>query len=375
MDAKMAFHGQNASGTSPAGRAATGPSETTHMPGARFLAAALFAALAIGAAQAQDLPAAAAPMTPPAGSPVAINGRLHVCGTRLCNKFDKPIQLRGMSTHGLQWYRQCINDKSLDALAADWKADVLRVSMYVQEGGYVTDPAGYTNLVHAIVNKATARGLYVIVDWHMLDPGDPFYNLARAKTFFTKIAGLHKNNVNVLYEVANEPSGVTWYRIKSYHEQIVPVIRKQSPNAVILLGTRGWSSLGVSDGADERQIVNNPVKAKNVMYTFHFYAASHGARYYDALARASSKLPMFVTEFGTQKYTGDGSNDFVQAQKYIDLMAKRKISWVNWNYSDDYRSGAVFKGHTCPSGNFAGVSALKPAGLWVRTRIRSPDNF
>lgn len=349
------------------------------MLSARFLAAAFvlsaFAGPAHSQAPSNAADRASTALVAPAGSPVALNGRLHVCGTKLCNKHNKPIQLRGMSTHGLQWYSQCVNDKSLDALATDWKADVLRVSMYIQEGGYQTNPTKFTNLVHSIVNKVTARGLYVIVDWHMLDPGDPYYNLSRAKTFFAEIAKLHKSNINVLYEVANEPNGVTWGRIKNYHEQIIPVIRNQSPNAVILLGTRAWSSLGISDGASEKEIVNNPVKATNVMYTFHFYAASHGAPYFNALARAAAKLPMFVTEFGTQKYTGDGANDFVQAQKYIDLMASKQIGWVNWNYSDDFRSGAVFKVGTCPSGSFAGTRALKPAGVWVRSHIRSPDSF
>ena len=45
-----------------------------------------------------------------------------------------------MSTHGLQWFPACYNDASLDALANDWKADVLRIAMYVQEGGYETNP-------------------------------------------------------------------------------------------------------------------------------------------------------------------------------------------------------------------------------------------
>ncbi len=309
---------------------------------------------------------------PPAGSPVALHGQLHVCGMKLCDSANQPIQLRGMSTHGTQWYRQCINNKSLDALAIDWKADVLRVSTYVQEDGYETNPRKFTDIVHATIAQAEARGVYVIVDWHMLDPGDPFFNLARATTFFSEIADTHKDKVNIIYEVANEPNGVSWARIKDYHEQIIPVIRTRDADAVILLGTRGWSSLGVSDGANENEIVGNPVNATNVMYTFHFYAGSHGAVYFNALSRAAGKLPMFVTEFGTQKYTGDGANDFVQAQKYIDLMKQKTISWVNWNYSDDKRSGAVFKKKTCPAGNFAGTSALKPAGKWVRDRLRGP---
>jgi endoglucanase len=334
------------------------------MPGRQILAIA-FAALFGSAAAA----------APPAGSPVALNGKLHVCGTKLCNKNGKPVQLRGMSTHGLQWYAQCINDKSLDALAQDWKADILRVSMYVQEDGYATDPPGFTDLVNAIVEKVTARGLYVIIDWHMLDPGDPYRNLKRAKTFFGKVTETHKKKINVLYEVANEPNGVNWARIRNYHEAIIPVVRKHDPDAVILLGTRAWSSLGVSDGADEQEVIDHPVNATNVMYTFHFYAASHGDEYLDALDRASDVLPMFVTEFGTQKYTGSGDNDFTQAQKYLDLMKTKKIGWTNWNYSDDSRSGAVFERHTCPNGNFAGTSALKQAGKWIRARVRNADRF
>jgi endoglucanase len=308
---------------------------------------------------------------PPAGSPIALHGQLKVCGTKLCGKDNTPIQLRGMSMHGTQWYRQCINAKSLDALANDWKADVLRISTYVQEGGYETNPRKFTDIAHTLINQATARGLYVIVDWHMLDPGDPHHNLARAKTFFAEIARVHKDKINILYEVANEPNGVSWERIRLYHQQIIPVIRNRDANAVILLGTRGWSSFGAADGANANEIVNNPVNAANIMYTFHFYAASHRADYLRALSRAADKIPVFVTEFGTQKFTGNGANDFVQAQKYIDLMAKKKISWVNWNFSDDGFSGAAFRPGTCPSGDFAGKGMLKPAGKWVREQLRA----
>ncbi len=296
--------------------------------------------------------------TPPGTTPVAINGQLRVCGVKLCNRYGQPIQLRGMSTHGLQWYYQCLNTASLDALANDWNADIIRISMYIQEDGYETNPRLFTDRVHNLIEQATARGMYALVDWHMLDPGDPNFNLARARTFFTEIANRHKDKVNVLYEVANEPNGVPWATIRGYHQQIIPVIRAEDPEAVILLGTRAWSSLGVSDGASETEVVSNPVSASNVMYTFHFYAASHGTEYLNALSRAADQIPMFVTEFGTQTFTGDGGNDFTRSQQYLDLMATKKISWTNWNYSDDMRTGAVFTQGTCPNGPFAGMAGF-----------------
>ncbi|WTL69390.1 glycoside hydrolase family 5 protein [Streptosporangium sp. NBC_01495] len=310
------------------------------------------------------------------GTPVAANGQLRVCGTKLCNKNGKQIQLRGMSTHGLQWYRQCVTNGSLTALATDWKADVVRLSTYVQEGGYETNPRAFTDLAHTLIEQVSAQGMYVIVDWHMLTPGDPNYNLARARTFFTEIAQRHAARPNILYEIANEPSGVSWSTIKGYAEQIIPVIRAQDPDGIVLVGTRAWSSLGVSEGASETEVTGNPVNASNIMYTFHFYAASHDTEYLDTLSRAADRIPMFVTEFGTQNYAGEDANDFTMSQRYLDLMASKKISWVNWNFSDDNRSGAVFKTGTCAAGGpWTGTAPLKEAGVWIRDRIRTADDF
>ncbi|SDK89547.1 endoglucanase [Glycomyces sambucus] len=335
-------------------------------------AVAVIAPLGIGAASGEqnDGPGTADGQVAAAATPTAEHGQLSVCGTTLCDESGNPVQLRGMSTHGLQWYSQCVNDASLDALAYDWGADIVRLSMYIQEGGYETDPEGFTQRMHDLIDEVTARGQYVIVDWHMLSPGDPHFNLARAKTFFAEIASEHGDQDNIFYEVANEPSGVAWSRIKSYHEQIIPVIRQYDQDGIILLGTPDWSSLGLSGGSNEQEVIDNQVNAANIMYTFHFYAASHDDWYLDGLSRAADEIPMFVTEFGTQEYTGDGPNDFAMAQRYLDLMEDKGISWVNWNYSDDHRTGAAFEPGTCPGGPFTGAGGnLKEAGEWIRDAI------
>ncbi len=304
-------------------------------------------------------------------TPVAINGRLKVCGTSLCNKNNVAIQLRGMSTHGLQWYSNCLTSASFDKLANDFKAGIVRVSMYIQEDGYETDPVKFTQLVNKFIDEVSKRGMYVIVDWHMLDPGDPNYNLERAKKFFTDIATTNRSRNNMLYEIANEPNGVNWSTIKNYANQLIPVIRAIDPDTVIIVGTPGWSTFGYSGGGTLDEIINSPLNFSNVMYTFHFYAASHGDAYLNVLDRASTALPVFVTEWGTQTYTGDGNNDFTMSEKYTSLMARKKISWTNWNYSDDFRSGAVWKTGTCTTGNWSD-SNLKPAGVWVKQKIISP---
>ncbi|MCK5134216.1 MAG: cellulase family glycosylhydrolase [Bacteroidales bacterium] len=313
----------------------------------------------------------------PTQSPVGINGQLSVDGLKLVNQYGNPIQLRGMSTHGLQWFWNNYTDESLDVLAYEWGADILRISMYVQEGGWETNPDGFTAKVSTLINKATDRGMYALVDWHQLEPPDPNYNLTNAITFFTDIATAHHAQNNIIYDICNEPSDVSWTQIKTYADTLIPIIRAIDPDAVISMGTHGWSTLGVADGKSHQDILDNPVNFPNIMYGFHFYAGGHKKPYLDELDKASDVLPIFVTEWGTQWYDGDQENDFENSQKYINLMAEKKISWTNWNYSDDFRSGAVWKDPQTGANNGPWTDAnLKPSGVWVKDKIMNPpDDF
>lgn len=315
------------------------------------------------------------PPTPGDGTPVDVNGRLHVCGVNLCNQYDRPVQLRGMSTHGIQWFSQCYNAASLDALARDWKSDLLRIAMYVQEDGYETDPAGFTSRVNSLVDQAEARGMYALIDFHTLTPGDPNHNLDRAKTFFASVAARNADKKNVIYEIANEPNGVSWQAVKSYAEQVIPVIRAADPDAVVIVGTRGWSSLGVSDGSNESEVVSNPVDATNIMYAFHFYAASHKDSYRAAVSRAASQLPLFVTEFGTVSATGGGEMDRASTTAWLDLLDQRKISYANWTYSDAPESSAAFRPGTCAGGDYSSSGVLTESGALLKSRISTADSF
>jgi len=302
-------------------------------------------------------------------------GRLAVNTNHLCDASGQPIQLRGMSSHGIQWYGwgDCVNEASLDALAYDWQSGVFRAALYVDEGGYKTDPAGYKSAIDAMVDEALKRGMYVILDWHILNPGDPWDNIDDAREFFSYMSAKHGGKGHVLYELCNEPNGIPWSRVKTYAEDLIPLIRVNDPDGIIIVGTPGWSSFGISDGRDPMEIVNNALSganAHNVMYAFHFYAASHKSDYLSKIRNVADYLPIFVTEWGTQTYSGDGANDKESSQQWIDLMAEKKISWVNWNFSDDWRSGAVLKSGSCPNGPWTG-SALKESGQWVIDWIRN----
>jgi len=53
-------------------------------------------------------------------TPLAANGRLKVVNRQLTSELGKAVQLRGMSSHGLQWFGQCYPESALRTLASDW---------------------------------------------------------------------------------------------------------------------------------------------------------------------------------------------------------------------------------------------------------------
>jgi len=75
---------------------------------------------------------------------------------------------------------------------------------------------------------------------------------------------------NVLYEICNEPNGGTsWSDIKSYAEEVIEVIRSNDKDGIIIVGTPNWSQY-------VDQAAENPITGyDNIMYTLHFYAATH----------------------------------------------------------------------------------------------------
>ena len=205
-------------------------------------------------------------------TPFGQHGDLHVENGKLTDADGNTVQLYGMSTHGIAWFPQYINYDSFRTLRDDWNTNCIRLAMYTAEyGGYCADgdKEQLKQLVRDGVSYATELGMYVIVDWHILSDCDPNQNKDEAIAFFREMSEAFADNDNVLYEICNEPnSGTSWDSIKSYAEEVIPVIREQKPDAVILVGTPTWSQ-------EIDKAAASPLTFDNVMYTLHFYAGTH----------------------------------------------------------------------------------------------------
>ena len=265
----------------------------------------------------------------------AQNGWLRVEGTQLVNETGQPLVLRGMSSHGLQWFPQFTTKNAVGATAA-YGANLFRIAMYTAEGGYLSHKKKILKELYRAVDAAISRNMYVIIDWHILSDGNPVKHQKAAIVFFRKVSARYQNSPHVLYEICNEPNGQgTWQKIRSYANAVIPVIRSNSPRSVILVGTPTWSQ-------DVDIAAQDPLSYPNLMYTCHFYAGTHGEWLRSKIKTALNKgLPVFISEWGTSNASGRGGVYVNEAERWVSFMKEHGLSWANWSYCNKRESSAA----------------------------------
>ena len=297
-------------------------------------------------------------------TPVGKHGKLSVEGTKIVDKNKQEFQLKGVSTHSIAIYSQYINEETFKEMRDNWNINVIRIAMYSNPND------GYTKELHSkvkeAVNYATDLGLYVIIDWHILQDNNPNTYKNEAISFFEEMANEFKNNKNVLYEICNEPNGdVTWDKdIKPYAEEVISKIRAIDTNAIIIVGTPKWSQ-------DVDIVANNPITDyENIMYTLHFYAATHKDELRKKLKIAHEKgLPIFVTEFGISDASGNGTISQEEGDKWIELLNSYNISWVCWNLSNKNETSAILNSNCNKTTGFQ-ESDFSQQGKWLLKKLK-----
>ncbi len=304
-----------------------------------------------------------------AGNPVDIHGRLQTQGNRIVGeKSGDTVQLTGMSFFWSQWPEggNFYNAKTADWVIDDFRASVLRAAIGVGDDGKLAgDSSGSYGQIETVVSTASRRGVYSIIDWHS---HYAIKNVAAAKTFFDNVSKKYGNNPGVIFELFNEPwaNVYTWPEIKAYAEEIIPVIRKNSKN-LILVGTRQWSR-----DVDEASL--DPIKDDNVAYVLHFYAGSHRdtltARGRTALANGA---PLFVSEWGTTNEDGGTVDKEIYPEAtnaWFAWMDSNKISSCNWSIQNKAEASAILKAGLTKLSGWSD-SDLTPSGRFVRDLVRA----
>ncbi len=300
--------------------------------------------------------------------PVDKYGFLRVEGGRLVGENGSGCRLFGMSTHGLAWRPEYVCFDTFKYLRDEWHTNAVRLAMYTHEfHGYCTD--GDKKYLFSLMKKgidlAIELGIYVIVDWHVLGEFSPLIYADEAERFFREITEYYGDCPNIIYEICNEPNGSCgWEEIREYAGRVIPVIRENAPRAVILVGTTEWSQ-----HCDEA--LEAPLSFDNIMYSFHFYAATHFENLRSRLKKClEAGLPVFISECSITEASGHGDIDLVSAREWFNIVDKYDLSYMVWSLSASRENSSIIADGCNKLSGWADEE-LKPTGQWFRKRFLS----
>lgn len=289
------------------------------------------------------------------------HGQLSLQGTQLVDKNNEPIVLRGLSFGWHSMWPRFYNEKAVSWLKKDFNCNVVRAAMGIELGdySYTNDPQFSKEKIEAVINGAIKSDIYVIIDWHSHN-----VNLKQAKAFFAEMSQKYSKYPNIIYEIFNEPDYETWWEVKTYAEEVIQVIRENDPNNIILVGSPHWDQ-------DVDLPAEDPILGfNNIMYTMHFYAATHGKELRDRTDEALKRgIPIFISESAGMEASGDGPLNLKAWQEYIDWMESKKLSWITWSVSDKDETCSILQKTAKSDGKWKDED-LKESGIKVREFLR-----
>ena len=253
---------------------------------------------------------------------------LHIAGTVMLNAEGDTTVLTGPSLGWHSNWERFYNAGTVKALKEKWGANITRAAIGAHESGDITgtfdaDSAKAVNLAMTVIDAAIDNGMYIICDWHSHEN-----RLDDAKKFFTAITEKYGDTPNVLYEIWNEPLDIPWQEIKDYADEIIPVIRKNAPNSVIIVGTPKWDQ-------EVDVAAASPLDYPNLLYSLHYYAGTHKDWLRDKANKAiESGLPLIISECGSMDHTGDGPIDYESWGEWVDFADRNHLSMLMWDIAD-----------------------------------------
>lgn len=316
--------------------------------------------------------------------------RLEVNGTQLVNAdTGEPVVMRGVSLGWHNLWPRFYNSRAVETLHNDWGAPVIRLAIGATDHALADNPGaehGWTaapdfawECATAAIDGAIETGCYVIVDWH-----SHTLELDGCKEFLGAIATKYAGVPNLIYELFNEPVSQEfedagtfgdlgdqaamedyWNTLKEYALQVIDtIVKADQGQPLILMGCPCW---------DQRIDLpaSNPITGyKNLMYTVHFYAASHKQSLRDACDSALSKgTPVFISECASCENTGDGEMDSQSWEEWCTWAKSNGISMLTWSVSDKVETCSMLTPEASSEGPWSS-DVVKPWGKVVQQWLK-----
>jgi endoglucanase len=296
-----------------------------------------------------------------AAQPVKNHGNLTVKGTRMVDQNGSVVALNGVSFGWHNWWPRFYHKATVKWLYKDWNCSVVRAAMGVEpEKGYLNSTGWSKKKTEAVIQGAISEDIYVIIDWHSHG-----LHLDGALVFFEEMAKKYGNYPHVIYEIYNEPVHQSWQEVKDYSVEVIRKIREFDPDNIILVGSPHWCQ-------DVHLVADDPIEGfDNLMYTIHFYAATHGQLLRDRGDYALNKgIPLYVSECAGMSANGDGPIDYEAWNAWIEWMNRNEIGWICWSIADKNETCSMLKETADSKGGWEETD-LKESGIKTRELLRT----
>ena len=149
------------------------------------------------------------------------------------------------------------------------------------------------------------------------------------------------------------------FNVKSKY---LSLILSKKVDAVILVGTPKWSQ-EVNFAADM------PLEFDNVMYSVHYYAATHKKELRDKAQYALNKgAAVFIDEYSNCDASGNGIIDDEEAHAWAKFVDENNLSYAQWNLSNRDESSAMVKADCTKTSDWTDED-LTTTGKWMVARL------
>lgn len=242
--------------------------------------------------------------------------QLHVEGNRLYNEDGEKVKLVGTCICSMEWAGGEHMETSFAMSMDNWNSNVIRLPLDTDGwwGRYwwiSDDGASYQRKVENLVEMATSRGKYVIIDLHHFG-----WIKEDDVKFWQEVAPRYKNNPGVMFNILNEPHTTGWdvWRNGGYlngervygQQELVQMIREMGARNMLVGSGLDWSyqlyaMVPGYDGLENGYQLEEPegYEGYGIMYDTHIYPWKGGE---DSWAKmvgvAFPYIPVFSGEFG-----------------------------------------------------------------------------
>ena len=266
------------------------------------------------------------------------------------------VRLTGVNVPGGEWTgTPAVEkiDRSVIWAIDNWNANFIRLAVSINgwtgNYSYVSDGGkSYRNFIDNVIQSASERGAYVILDLHHYKS----FEKEDYITFWKEAAVKYANNPTVFFGILNEPHSTSWDVWRNGdgasvygHQYVVEMIRDLGAKNIIVAGGLDWGYKlgGIVDGyalVDQGTNNNKSKTGYGIMYDTHIYPWKGHTSNWDSNVGAVRKLyPVVVGECGWDSGTIQeiGNKNPQPGDKlYHDKWVPELLAW----FDDDTTYGA-----------------------------------